>query len=75
MNRLATEIRSFCTEHLLKEKDIYRELREFVIDRYKKEDLGLIQLQESNDEEKITENHPYYQYKSVFDCDKIEYID
>ncbi len=51
------------------------ELRKFVMNRYKDAPLDLIQLQESNDEEIIIEDSPYYQYKSVLDCDKIEYID
>ncbi len=75
MNRVGTEITKFCTKHLLKEEDIYGELRKFVMNRYKDVPLDSIQLQESNDEEIIIEDSPYYQYKSVLDCDKIEYID
>ncbi len=79
-NPIAIELRKFAREHLLKENDIYTELRNETKKKYKDVNMELLQLQDPYiPEQRLLQSDeksdPYYAYKNVFKIKKIEYIE
>ncbi len=76
-NTISITVREFAVKHLLKEQDVYVDLRNYAMNKYKDIDMDLIDLQELDtcidDNNKQTD--VYYQYKSLFKMTKCDFID
>ncbi len=77
MNALGWSIRDFGRKNKLKEQDVFTEVKEYALSKFKNANLDLIELQENTvmDNENSKQNDPYYQFKSIYKREKCEYID
>ncbi len=75
MNTIAYDIQRFAKRIKLNEQDVYNDLRNFTLNKYKNANLELIQMEDNViDIKNNIQNSPYYNYTSLFTASKIEYI-